>query len=84
MPLKVIRGPRLPTVSESSHGPSTAREIKVTCKACGMSAVGQIPWNPTAAQRTAIIQDMTDIHRKTCTAGSAEDGRTYEIWYPRK
>lgn len=82
--LKVIRGPRLPTVSERSHDPATAQEIKVTCKACGQSAHGKIPWKPTAAQRHAIVHDMVEIHRKQCTAGQIEDGRTYEIWYPRK
>lgn len=82
MTLKVIRGPV--TVGEDFHGPSTAKEIKVTCKECGMSAFGEIPWNPTAAQRIAIIREIVDIHRKTCRGGEIEDKRTYEIWYPRK
>lgn len=70
-------------VSENRQQPYEAKEVMVQCTACSKYAVIVFPSNPTAEQRAFAIKEAADEHRKWCPATQPEEGREYQIWYPR-
>lgn len=83
--LKIVgRTPSSIRVSESRQSPGEAKEIAFRCDACHKLAVVTLPYAPDTATRQRLISAALDEHRRVgCKAKTAEDRRTYEIWYPR-
>lgn len=90
MALKIIgrskrtaTGPRM-SFYESRATPQTAKGARLKCDACDKTISVMFPYDCTLLQRQQIIRDACDEHRRIgCTDGQVEDGRKYEIWYPR-
>lgn len=82
--LKIIgRTPASIRVSETRQAPHAAREIQFRCSACNKYAYALLPYAPTPGERQRIIKKALDEHRLVCKVGGLEQGRSYEIWYPR-
>lgn len=82
--MKVVgRTPTALRVAEYREGPSIAKELTVTCLACGKIAFVKFWYGITPEQRAAAIKEAADMHRKACKVGVPEDGRRYAIGYPR-
>jgi hypothetical protein len=83
MALKIVgRSPRV-SVSERRESPVDALHKTMKCSACGKLCFVTFPYYVTAQKRSETMKAALDEHRKVCTAGSAEDKRTYEILYRR-
>lgn len=91
MALKIIgrsrrtaTGPRM-SFHQSVATPQTAKGAKLKCDGCGKFISVLFPYDGTVLERQKLIRDACDEHRRiSCTAGVVEDGRKYEIWYPRQ
>lgn len=71
-------------ISEDRQTAAEAREVCIRCLDCGKLAFARLPFAPTAEQRLRIIHGAVAEHRRIgCTKKTAEDGRKYELWYPR-
>lgn len=85
MALKIVgRGPRM-SFHQSTATPQTAKGVRLKCEACDKTISVMFPSNCTALERQQLIKDAADEHRRIgCTAGVVEDGRKFDIWYPRQ
>jgi hypothetical protein len=85
MSLKIVgRGPRM-SFAQSTATPQTAKGARLRCEACGKTISVMFPWGGTVLDRQQLIKDAADEHRRIgCTSGIVEDGRKFDIWYPRQ
>lgn len=84
MALKVVGAThRHLRVTEYAQSPMAAREIAMECETCGKRCYGVIPFNPTPAQRQAVMRAAMEEHRLLCKVGSPDDRRVYRLLYPR-
>lgn len=85
MALKIVgRGPRM-SFHQSKATPQTAKGARLKCDGCQKTISVMFPYGCTVLGRQQLIRDACDEHRRiACTAGVVEDGRKYEIWYPRQ
>lgn len=85
MALKIIgRKPRM-SFAQSTAAPVKAKGARLVCEACGKSISVMFPTNCPAWDRARLLSDAAGEHRRIgCTAGAVEDGRKFDIWYPRQ
>lgn len=81
MTLKIVG--RSPRATEHRQPPNLAKGVTLQCDACHGSFGVVFPYINTVETRQREIKKAADEHRKVCTAGDAEQGREYKIWYPR-
>jgi hypothetical protein len=81
MALKIVG--RSPRVSEHRIGAADAKHATMQCSACKKNCFVTFPFGGTVEARQAVMRAALDEHRRVCTAGRAEDRRTYEIQYGR-
>jgi hypothetical protein len=85
MSLKIVgRGPRM-SFQQSTASPMMAKGARLKCEACDKTISVMFPSNCTAIMRQQLIRNAADEHRRVvCTVGVVEDGRKFDIWYPRQ
>ena len=85
MALKIVgRKPRM-SFAQSTATPQTAKGARLKCDACEKTISVMFPSNCPAWDRQRLLSEACDEHRRIgCTAGVAEDGRKFDIWYPRQ
>lgn len=72
-------------VREHRESPTTAKEMMIRCSDCGKIGVVKFITQGTPQERQALIRAFTDEHRQIgCPGKPSEEGRKYELWYPRK
>lgn len=63
-----------------------ARRVGFRCHECNRFFDVEVPWDATAADRSALMTTATSYHRGVCTTADADlppEGRIYTIQYPR-
>lgn len=83
MALKIVGGrPRMSFASDPVKV-EHAKEAMARCSACGKMCFVSFPYYMTMLNRQQVMKAALDEHRKVCTAGTAEQARSYEIIRPR-
>jgi hypothetical protein len=85
MALKIVgRGPRM-SFHQSKASPQKAKGASLKCEGCNKTINVLFPYGCGHWDRQKVIRDAVDEHRRIgCTAGVVEDGRKFNIWYPRQ
>ena len=83
MALKIVGGRSRMSFQSDPVKVEHAKEAMARCSACGKMCFVSFPYYMTMLNRQQVIKKALDEHRKVCTAGDAEQKRTYEIIRPR-
>lgn len=71
------------TSIERRADPWKAKGVALQCPNCASLVEVSVPYGITAEGRQQLISAAVGEHRLICPAASVEEGRVYQIHYPR-
>lgn len=71
------------TFNERRAEPWKAKGVALQCPNCLSLVEVAIPYDSTAEKRQKLISLAIGEHRTLCLASTVEEGRVYQIHYPR-